>query len=94
MAREVKREIIKVRVRSGWPEKLNDDLEYFNITIKALSEESHVSRTRIGYITKGIANWDNFIAKLTELNTLTLAFNRIISNRTRKAAAHAWVWEK
>jgi len=94
MAKEHKRDIIKVRIRSNWPESLKSDCDYFKITFKALSDESGVSRQRISYISQDVANWENFTAKLIELNTLTLAFNRIIERRNRKAVAHAWIWEK
>jgi len=93
MAREIKRELIKVRVRSEWPQKLKDDCDYFKITFKELAQEANISRQRITYITQGVATFETLVHKLIELNVLTLAFDRIIAKRQRPIM-NAWVWGK
>ena len=92
MAKGIERE--KFRIRSEWPLKMKSDCDYFAITLKALSDESGVSRYRLSAICSGIIEWKRKIDKYRELTVITHAFNRIISDRNRRDSAKAWIWEK
>lgn len=66
-----------LRIRSDWPALLRSDLDYFCIPIYIISKRSLISEWRIHQIMK-----ENE-AKYSELNSLTIAFNKIINERMK-----------
>ena len=87
-----KQEIIKLKIRSGWPQNIKSDCEYFNISYNQLAKESRISRHRIGVVARLQKQIGDRITFLVELTTLTNAFDRIISDRQREKPKPAWEW--
>jgi hypothetical protein len=66
-----------VRVRSGWPETLKDDLEALNIKYSCVEKNCWLDRHRVGEI----ANFERRPPSLGELAAITQAVNRIVKQR-------------